>query len=164
MIIKNARRTAVALALLAVGAVSAQAQTATQTVNFSVSAINQVSVSAASTTLAITTAVAGSAPTSVSSTGLTWAVTTNQSTAKITASLGTAMPTGLTLSATLGAPAGGTSAGIKPLALAAVDLVTGVTKVAQAAMALTYTLDATPAAGVVAASSTVVTYTITGGT
>ena len=164
MIIKNARRTAVALALVAVSAVAAQAQTATQTVNFAVNAINQVSVSAASTTLTITTAVAGSAPTSVNSAGLTWAVTTNQSTAKITGSIGTPMPAGLTLSATLGAPAGATSAGYKVLSAVAVDLVTVVTKVAQAGMALTYQLDATPAAGVVGASSTLVTYTITGGT
>ena len=62
----------------------------------------------------------------------------------------------------LGGPRGGPL--LEQGAGGAVDLVTGVTKVAQAGMALTYTLDATPAAGVVAASSTVVTYTITGGT
>ena len=163
MIIKNARRTAVALALVAFGAITAHAQTATQTVNFSVSAINQISVSTPATTLAITTAVAGSAPTSATSTGLTWAVTTNQSTAKITASI-PAMPTGLTLSANLGAPTGGTSAGYLALSATAVDLVTGVTKVAEAGLSLSYQLDATAAAGVVAATSRLVTYTITGGT
>lgn len=57
-----------------------------------------------------------------------------------------------------------TSAGQKALGVAAVDMVTGLTKIAQGALGLTYQLDATPAAGVVASSTRVVTYTITGGT
>jgi hypothetical protein len=165
MTFKNVRRGAVAFALVAVGAVSAQAQnTATQTVNFSVSAINKVSVSAAATTLDITTAVAGSAPTSVNSTLLTWAVTTNQTTAKITASIPTAMQAGLTLSVNMAAPSGATGGTYKVLTTTAVDVVTGITKLAQAGLAMTYQLDATVLAGVVAADSRVVTYTVTGGT
>ncbi|MEO8620892.1 MAG: hypothetical protein ABI625_07495 [bacterium] len=142
--------------------IALQAQTATQTVTFAVSAINQVAF-AGSPSLTITTAVAGSAPTSVTNATATWAVTTNQSTAKITASIPTAMPAGLTLSVNLVAPAGATSAGFKTLAVAAVDLVTSVTKVAQGGMTATYKLDATAAAGVVTSSTRVVTYTITGG-
>ncbi len=76
------------------------AQSATQTVTFQVSAINQVAVTG-SPSLVINAASAGSAPTSVTASGNTWAVTTNQSTAKITASIASAMPTGLTLSANL---------------------------------------------------------------
>lgn len=70
----------------------------------------------------ISTAVAGSAPTSVTSGVSTWSVTTNQSGAKITGSVGVAMPAGVTLSANLVAPAGATSAGLKPLTTVAVDL------------------------------------------
>src|SRR5688572_13158794 len=92
--------------LIVAAAASANAQTATQTVTFQVDAINQVAV-AGTPTLAITAAVAGGAPTTVTSTGNTWAVTTNQTGAKITASIGSAMPTGVTLSANLAAPAGG---------------------------------------------------------
>jgi hypothetical protein len=113
-------------------------------------------------TLVINTAVAGSGPTSATSTGSTWAVTTNQSTAKITASINSAMPAGVTLSATLGAPAGATSAGIKALSTSAVDVVTGITKLAATGLTITYQLDATAAAGVQSGSRTV-TYTITGG-
>ena len=163
MIITHTRRIAVALALVAFAAASAQAQTATQTVTFAVNAINQISFAGAPS-LTITTAVAGSAPTSVTDATASWAVTTNQTTAKITASIPLAMPAGLTLSSSLVAPAAATSAGFLALGTVAVDLVTGITKLAQNALGVTYKLDATPAAGVITSSTRVVTYTITGGT
>ena len=152
-------------ALAAVGAVAAQtafAQTATQTVTFQVAAINQISVSG-TPSLLINAAVAGNAPTSVTSSGNTWAVTTNQSTAKITASIASAMPAGLTLSANLAAPAGATSNGLVALSATAADMVTGITKLNASGLSLTYQLDATAAAGVVSSATRVVTYTITGG-
>src|SRR5438552_7794581 len=130
---------------VAVAATSAAAQTATQTVTFQVDAVNQVGVTG-SPTMAITAAVAGNAPTSVTSAGNTWAVTTNQSTAKITASIGSNMPAGVTLSCNLGAPAGASSAGLKSLSTAAVDVVTGITKLNASGLSLTYQLDATSAA------------------
>jgi hypothetical protein len=162
MNIKHVVRTAVALALVAVAG-SAQAQTATQTVTFAVNAINQIAF-VGSPTLTITTAVAGSAPTSVSNAASTWAVTTNQTGAKITASIPANMPAGLTLSASLAAPVTATSAGFQSLSTTAVDVVTTLTKLNAGALAVTYKLDATAAAGVVASNSRVVTYTITGGT
>jgi hypothetical protein len=158
-----------ATSFLAVGAVvalaavrTASAQTATQTVTFQVSAINQVAVTGAPS-LVINAAVAGSAPTSVTAAGNTWSVTTNQSGAKITASIASAMPAGLTLSASLVAPAGATSSGFVALGATANDVVTGITKLNAAGLALSYRLDATAAAGVVASATRVVTYTITGG-
>ena len=150
-----------ALLVIAAGA-SASAQTATQTVTFQVDAINQVSV-AGTPTLTISAAVAGGAPTSVTSTGNTWAVTTNQTGAKITASIGSAMPSGVTLSANLTAPSGGTSAGYQSLGTTAVDLVTGITKLNASGLSLSYKLDATAAAGTMSSTTRVVTYTITGG-
>ena len=163
MIIAAARRTAVALALLTLAATAASAQTATQTVTFAVNAINQIAFVGAPS-LTITTAVAGSAPTSVTDASASWAVTTNQTGAKITASIPLAMPAGLTLSSSLAAPAAAASLGFAPLTTVAVDLVTGITKLGQGALAVTYKLDATAAAGVVTSSTRVVTYTITGGT
>ena len=147
---------------VAVAATSASAQTATQTVTFQVDAINQIGVTGAPT-MAITAAVAGNAPTSVTAAGNTWAVTCNQSTAKVTASIGSAMPAGVTLSANLGAPAGATSAGLKALSTTAVDVVTGITKLNATGLSLSYQLDATSAAGVITSTTRVVTYTITGG-
>ncbi len=154
--------TAFALVLVLTPTV-AGAQTATQTLTFAINAINQIAF-VGTPALTITTATAGSAPTSVTNATATWAVTTNQSGAKITASIPTGMPAGLTLSANLVAPSGALSAGYKALSVTAADMVTGITKVAQGALGVTYKLDATPAAGVVASASRVVTYTITGGT
>jgi hypothetical protein len=157
----NAGRILATIALLA-GASTASAQTATQVVTFQVDAINQIAFSG-SPSLVISTATAGSNPTDATA-NATWAVTTNQSNAKITASIGSNMPAGLTLSVNLSAPAGGTSAGSQSLSTTAVDVVTGITQLAQSAISLTYSLSATPVAGVVASSTRTVTYTITGGT
>ena len=162
MFSKIGRSTFVLLAALAVAAPAAQAQTATQTVTFQVNAINQIAFVGAPS-LTITTATAGSAPTSVTDATSSWAVTTNQTGAKITASIASNMPTGLTLSSSLVAPAAATSAGFLSLSTTAVDLVTGITKLAQGALGVSYQLDATPAAGVVASATRLVTYTITGG-
>jgi hypothetical protein len=158
----KAGRILASMALVLGSASAASAQTATQVVTFQVTAINQISF-AGSPSLVVNTATAGSNPTSASDASATWAVTTNQSNAKVTASINSAMPAGLTLSVALGAPAGTTSIG-NTLGTVAVDLVTGITKLAQNALSVTYTLDATPAAGVVASTTRTVTYTITGGT
>jgi hypothetical protein len=156
------RRTLATIAILTAVTRVASAQTATQTVTFQVDAINQIAL-AGTPSLLVNTATAGSSPTSATA-AATWAVTTNQSGAKITASIGSNMPSGLTLSANLTAPAGGSSAGSQSLSMTAVDLVTSITKLAQSGLGVTYTLDATPAAGVVASATRTVTYTITGGT
>jgi hypothetical protein len=148
--------------LVAMIATTASAQTATQTVTFQVDAINLIGVTG-TPSLVVNSATAGSAPTAATSSGNTWAVTTNQTGAKITASIASNMPAGLTLSATMGAPAGATSAGIKSLSTTAVDMVTTITKLAASGLALTYQLDATAAAGVVTSTTRVVTFTITGG-
>jgi hypothetical protein len=161
MLINTARRFAAVAALVVVAAPVAHAQT--QTVTFAVNAINQIAFTGAPS-LTITTATAGSAPTSVTDASATWAVTTNQTGAKISASIPAAMPAGLTLSASLAAPTGGTSASYQALGTAAVDLVTGITKLAQGSLGVSYKLDATAAAGVVTSATRVVTYTITGGT
>jgi hypothetical protein len=158
----NATRYFATMALIAGVAGAAHAQTATQSVTFQVDAINQISFSG-SPSLVINTATAGSAPTSASASA-TWAVTTNQTGAKITASIASAMPTGLTLQVNLSAPAGATSAGAQTLGTTAVDVVTSITKLAQSAISLNYSLAATAAAGVVTSTSRTVTYTITGGT
>ena len=157
----NIRLVLATAALIGVAPV-ASAQTANQTVTIQVDAINVIAFGG-SPSLVVSTAVPGSPPTSVSNATATWAVTTNQSGAKITASISAAMPAGLTLSANLAQPTGATSNGLTALSTTAVDLVTGITKLAESALGVTYQLDATVAAGVVASSSRTVTYTITGG-
>jgi hypothetical protein len=156
-------RSFVAAAALFGIARSASAQTANQTVTIQVDAINVIAF-AGSPSLSVNSAVPGSPPASASNATATWAVTTNQSGAKVTASISAAMPAGLTLSANLGAPSGATSNGLTALSTSAVDVVTSITKLAESALTVTYQLDATVAAGVVSSTSRTVTYTITGGT
>ena len=155
------RRFLATLALIA-AASTAAAQTATQSVTFQVDAINQIGF-AGSPSRVINTATAGNAPTPANA-AATWAVTTNQTGSKITASIGSAMPAGLTLEVNLSAPSGASSAGAQTLSTTAIDVVTGITKLAQSALSVSYSLSATAAAGVVASTSRTVTYTITGGT
>ena len=163
MFTRLVRPAAATLALILPYPWIAQGQAASQTLIFQVNAINQIAFVGAPA-LTITTAAAGSAPTSVTNATATWAVTTNQSGAKITGSIPTAMPAGLTLSVNLTAPTGATSASYQALGVTATDLVSGITKVGQASLGVLYKLDATAAAGVVTSASRVVTYTITGGT
>lgn len=156
-------RSLIVLAGIAAFAGTAAAQatgTATQVVTYSVEAINQISLSSPTQTLAVTTATAGSAPDSKSSTGLTWAVTTNETSQKVTAAIDVAMPTGVTLTTNMWAPALATSGGALALGITAVDAVTGITTLNETGLSLVYTLSATSAAGVVDSATRTVTYTI----
>jgi len=158
-----ARRSAAALALMIVS-MAGTAAAQTQGVNFQVQGINQVAFTSTPVTLTITTAVAGSDPTPVSDASSVWAVTTNQTNAKVSASINSVMPAGVTLSVALASPVGATNAGTVALTAVSQDLVTNITKQKASAQSVTYTLDATVAAGVIASSSRTVTYTLTPGT
>src|SRR6185503_8886059 len=148
----NAKRILMTVALMVGASSIAAAQTANQTVTFQVDAINQIAF-AGSPSLVINTATAGSAPTAATA-NVSWAVTTNQTGAKITASIGSNMPAGLTLTVNLTAPtAAGASAGVQSLSTTSVDLVTGITKLAESGLGVAYSLSATAAAGVVASTT-----------
>lgn len=157
-------RSAVMLAagiLFAAGSASAQDVTGSQTASFEIQAFRSISVSGDPGALVITGAEPGSAPTSVTDATTTWAVSTNESNLKVTGEIPEGMPTGVTLSVNLAAPADATSQGSQALGIAAVDLVTGITQVDEVGLMITYTLDATSDAGVIAADSRIVTLTLT---
>lgn len=156
----TAGRILATMAFLSVAA-TAQAQTATQVVTFQVDAINEIAFTG-SPSIAIVTATAGSAPTPEQASG-TWAVTTNGSNMKITASINSAMPSGLTLTANLAAPTGASSSGAVTLGTVAADVVTAISSKNESGLNVTYELSATLAAGVVSSQSRTVTYTITSG-
>lgn len=158
---RAARRLAAAVALLVPGALGAQ--TATQLVTLEVQAINQIAVSGNPGALVISTAAAGSAPTSATSSTTTWALTTNETNKKVTASLSSALPSGVTLSLQLAAPGASASAGSVALGTSAVDLVTGIGTLNASGLAVTYTLSATAAAGVVPSTTRTVTLTLVTG-
>jgi hypothetical protein len=153
-------------ALSLAGSTAASAQTTgTHTVTFEVQKINVISASGAAS-LTITTAVPGSAPTQATAVGTpTYSVSSNDAGSKITIGLGTGndMPTGVTLTATLAAPSGATSVA-RALSATDQDAVTGITTVVGSNLAVTYTLDATIAAGIIASATRTVTLTIVAGT
>jgi hypothetical protein len=154
---------AASIALVAALA-SADAQTATQVVTFSVVPVNRVAVSGAPAPMLINSAVAGQAPTSVSADGGTWAVTTNEANKKITASVNQALPAGVSLEVSLAAPSGASSPGSVALGTAASDVVGGISSLNAAALPITYRLTASPGAQVSGAATRTVTFTIVSGT
>lgn len=138
----------------------ANAGTTTAVATYEVTAINEIGLAGTAPSMTVSAAVAGVAPTAVTA-AQTYAVTTNQ-TAKISAAIDSNMPSELTLTATMAAPTAATSTGAQVLSTSPQDLVTGITKLNESGLALTYGLSATAAAGVVASGTRTVTYTITG--
>jgi hypothetical protein len=124
------------------------ASSATQDVDITVQSVNEISVGS-TVTLTINSATAGQNPSGTASS--TYAITTNSATSKkITAQLGAALSTGLTLSVYLQAPSGATSSGTPaaPVALSnasASDVVTSIDAVAASSLTIDYTATATVA-------------------
>jgi hypothetical protein len=153
---------AVAVGLVPMGAVFA-ANSATQNLTLEVSAINELTVSGGDITLTVSAASAGSQPTAATSSVATYAITTNvasASTKRITAQLNSNVPSNTTLTTTLAAPTGGTSAGAVTLTTGAIDAVTAIPAVAQSSLQITYSFTATVSAGTVSATGRTVTYTL----
>lgn len=136
------------------------ATTATATITYTIGSIDAIAVSGNPGPLNVTAATAGSAPSSASDASTTYAVTTNNTARRITASLATNMPSGVTLSVALAAPTGATSLGAVNVSTTAATLVTGISNIAQAGLAITYTLTASPSAAQVTAATNTITYTI----
>lgn len=135
---------------------------AQQTATYEVQAINEFS-STGSPSLVVNSATAGSAPDAATDATSTYSITTNETNRKITAALGTAFTSGVTLSLNMAAPTGATSAGTKVLGTTAIDMVTGITEVNESGLTMTYTLDADVTDGVVASATKEVTFTIIAG-
>jgi hypothetical protein len=154
----------IALIIAGLGAGAAFAgNTAQQTVTYEVQPINELSVSASTASVLVSSATAGSAPNVATDTTTTYAITTNEEGRKITGSLNSDMPIGVTLSVTLAAPTGATSAGKQSLSTTSADLVTGISTLNESGKGISYELAATAAAGVVPSATKTVTLTITAG-
>lgn len=139
------------------------ASSVNQTVTYQVQAINEISVSGNPSALIVNAATAGSQPTAVTDATTTYGITTNGSSKKITGVLNSAMPANTSLKATLTAPTGGTGAGQVTLTASALDLVTGISTVAQSGIGISYEFSATAAAGVIASAQKTVTLTVADG-
>ena len=137
--------------------------TADQTVCYRVDAINELSVSGNPGALIVSTANAGSEPYDDLDVATTYAITTNcvDGAKKITAAIGTDMPTGVTLMITLIHPSGGTTHVEWVLSTSAADVVTLIDAVASSGIQLIYKLRSTASAGVVGSAQKTVTLTLT---
>lgn len=154
----------VALVLLMLAGTAAMAaNTDQQTVTYEVQAINEISVSGDPAALIVSAATAGSQPDAATDATTTYSITTNQSNRKITGAINTAMPANTTLSITLAAPTGGSSAGPVNLTALAADLVTGISTLAESAKQISYSFTALTTAGVIASANKTVTLTVTAG-
>ena len=140
------------------GVSNAQLNTASHQVTVNVFEISVIAVGG-NVTMNIDSATPGQAPDAVTASS-TYHMTTNGAGKKISGQLDAAMPTGLTLNATMAAPNGATSAGKKALSTSSTDMVTGITRVLGLGLGLDYeavaTVEASPDAYV-----RTVTYTIT---
>lgn len=117
-------------------------------------------VSGSPTAMKITTAVAGAAPTAATNAVTTYTVKTLLGAKKITAQLNSNMPAGMTLQVQFAAVPGATSAGVVALSTTALAVVNNITNIINKTASITYTVSATPAAGVVASTTRRVTLTL----
>jgi len=136
------------------------AQTATQRVTFEVNALNRMAVSGSPAPMVISTATPGVAPDPVIASGGTYTLTTNERNQKIVAALDELLSAGVTLEVALDAPVGALSAGLVPLGIDDVDVVSGIRATVTSPLPITYRLSATELAYVPGAQSRSVTFTI----
>ena len=122
-----------------------------------------LSVSGSPGAMVINTAIAGQPPTNDTDAGTTYTVRAQNKNKplKITARLNSAMPPGVSLTINLLAPTGGISNGAVTLDATDRELVGSIDNTNAQTRSITYTLSATPAAGVVTPQSRTVTFTLT---
>ncbi len=114
-------------------------------VTVAVDVIHALSASAATLSLTIGGSTAGSPPTPDTDNSTTYNITTNGSAKKITGALDATYAAGLSLSILLTAPTNA-SATEQSLSTTAKDLVTGITRLAESNLTITYTASATTSA------------------
>jgi len=133
---------------------------ATTTIVVRVLEINELSMDG-SISLIIDSAVAGQKPDDAVDTA-TYNITTNGSNKRITGRINTVMPDGVTLSVNVAAPINsGSSKGFVELTSTDADLVTGITRVAESGLDMTFRLSASLPVRIVSQTSTIVTLTVT---
>lgn len=140
----------------------AGAQTATQTVTFSVVSSTRVAIGSVAAPLRTAQASPDGTRTSAVVAGTSYAIVTNEKNQKITASIDGAVPRALSLAVALGAPSGAASKGLTLLSTTSTDVVTGISGSDGAALPMSYQWNG-KAAAVAGIRNRVVTYTITAG-
>jgi len=130
------------------------------TMTFNIQSINEIAVTG-SPSLTVSSATAGQEPNEATAGSSTYAISTNCTGKKLTAALGSAMPSNTTLKASAAAPSGGgSSQGYVTLGTSAATLVTGMGHAAESSLSISYKLGCTAGAGVISSSSKSVVFTI----
>lgn len=110
--------------------------------------------------LVVSTAPAGGAPSPVTASNTTYALSVADVASRVTVRLDTPLPPGVTLRVRMAAPPGATSAGDVTLSTTEQDVLRGIPAGNYAGLSITYTLQATPGAGVVPPSAPSVTFSV----
>ena len=147
---------------LGTGTASAQPTQDTAVVTYEVESITQLGLAgAASVTIVAGTAGQG-LPSVIDSTGVTYDITNNAGadSKKLIGKINTSMPANTVLSVNVTAPSGALSADFVALTTSDQDLVTGIDNVNEAGVAISFKLEATVAAGIVASATKTFTMTV----
>jgi hypothetical protein len=148
--------------ILGSGTASAQPVTDTAVVTYEVESITQLNLTGAANVKIVAGTAGQGLPSVTDSTGVTYDITNNAGAGsmKLIGSINTAMPANTVLSVNVTAPSGASSAGFVALTASDQDLVTGIDNVNEAGVAISFKLDATVAAGVIASATKTFTMTI----
>lgn len=143
------------------GTASAQPVTDSVTVTYEVTAITQLNLNGAAS-LTIIAGTAGAGLPSMTASGVTYDIANNDGSRKLVGKINEVMPAGTTLSVDVTAPSGALSAGFVALIASDLELVTGIGNVDEALVPMTFKLEATVAAGVIASATKTFTMTVMG--
>lgn len=133
---------------------------ATQTIVFSITPISEIAISGSPCPMIASQACAGNDVFDVVDDSTFYAVTSNGSSEKLFSCLDNQMPPGTALLVLASAPIGATSTGIVNLDVAGQTLVTGISQTAQSNLQISYIFRCTTAAGILAPTSRIVTFTL----
>lgn len=159
--LKMRKTAAVLIILLFTSSRLAAAITITQSLAVAVSEIYVISVGSPSVSLTLSTPSAGSDFSPQTNAMTSYNISLNSTTVrKITASLRSSLPTGITLAVALAAPSEGSSSGSVNLTTSAQDVVRGLSQLSGSGLVITYTLSALLAQSAVGSNTNVVTYTL----
>ncbi len=134
---------------------------ATQTVVFSIDSISEIAFSSDPYILNASQAIPGCNPKDVIDTTSFYAITSNGCSEKIVACLNSPMPMGTALFVWLTAANGATSQGGVYLDSSNQNLVTGISRVAQGNLPVSYLFKSSTSAGILPPTARIVTYTLT---
>jgi hypothetical protein len=154
---------AILLALVPPACAAADSSSATQAVQMAVLPIRVIAISDAPPVLVRSHAAAGQEPDGVTEASTTYALTTNETNLKITGRLGAPLPADVSLTVSLAAPTGASSVGEVALGATDVDLVTGISKLAESGRTISLRFAAPVSAGVASSTLNSLVLTLTDG-